>query len=135
MQQLPLTRGMATARFTSTEEEQFEDAGGDKSQDMKDWPDVENPKQQAAMEGEGETSKSEGKTGDQPTEAKGGAPAPPKLNLPASTPSDPKPGTSKDRMQAPTKNPEEETPPNLTEYIKSYQQAGKDWLDSVLENK
>ena len=28
-----------------------------------------------------------------------------------------------------------ETPPNLTEYVKSYQQAGKDWLDTVLVNK
>ena len=140
-------RGMATARFTSAKEEQFEDAGDDESQDSQDWPDVENPKQQAATEGEGETSKSEGKTGDQPTETKGGGPAPPEENPPAPTPSDQKPGTSKDPtdpqvvdptqdpVQAPTKNPEEETPPDLTEYVKSYQQAGKDWLDSVLENK
>ena len=115
--------GMATARFTSAEEEQFEDAGGYESQDSQDWPDIENPKQQAATEGEGETSKSVGKTGDQPTGSKGGAPAPPEENPPAPTPSDPKPGTSKDPTdpqvvdptqdptQAPTKNPEEETPP------------------------
>ena len=129
---------MATARFTSAEEEQFEDAGGDESQESQDWLDLDNPKCQAATEGEGETSKLEGKTGDQPTETKGGAPVPPEENPPASTPSDPKPGTSKDPtdppvvdptqdpMQAPTENPEEETPPDLTEYVKSYQQAGKD---------
>ena len=72
---------MATARFTSAKEEQLEDAGGDESQESQDWPDLDNPKPQAATEGEGETSKSEGKTGDQPTEAKGGAPAPPKETL------------------------------------------------------
>ena len=138
---------MATARFTGTEEEQFEDAGGEESQDSQDWPDIENPKQQAATKGEGETGKLVGKTGDQPTGSKGGAPAPPEENPPAPTPSDLKPGTSKDPTdpqvvdptqdptQALTKNPEEETPPDLTEYVKSYQQAGKDWLDSVLENK
>ena len=73
-------RGMATARFTTTEEEQFKDAGGDESQDSQDWLDIENPKQQAAMEGEGEASKSVGKTGDQPSGSKGGAPAPPEEN-------------------------------------------------------
>ena len=138
---------MATARFTGTEEQQFKDARGDESQESQDWPDLDHPKCQAATEEEGETSKLEGKTGDQPTEAKGGAPAPPKENPPAPTPSDPKPGTSKDPTdppavdptqdptQAPTQNPEEETPPDLTEYIKGYQQAEKDWLDTVLENK
>ena len=97
-------RGMATARFTSGKEEQFEDA-------------------EAAMEGEGEASKSVGKTGDQPSGSKGGAPAPPEENPPAPTPSEPKPGTSKDptipqvvdptqdSTQAQTKNPKEETPP------------------------
>ena len=37
--------------------------------------------------------------------------------------------------QASTQNPEEETPPDLTEYIKSYQQAGKVWFDTVLFNE
>ena len=112
-------RGMATARFTGAEEQQFEDTGGDESQVSQDWLDLDDPKCQAATEGEGETSKSEGKTGDQPTEAKGGAPAPPKENPPAPTPSNPKPGTSKDPTdplavdptQDPTQNPEAETPP------------------------
>ena len=140
-------KGMATARFTSTEEEQFEDTGGDKSQESQDWPDLDNPKCQAATQGEGETSKLEGKTGDQPPQVEGGAEAHPEENPPAPKPSDPKPDTSKDATdppaidptqdptQAPTQNPEEETPPNLSEYIKSYQQAGKDWLDTVLVNK
>ena len=45
----------------------------------------------------GETSKSEGKTGDQPQQAEGGAKAPPKENPPA----DPKQGTSKDPTDVP----------------------------------
>ena len=140
---------MATARLTIAEEEQFEDAGGDKSQESQDWLNLDNPKCQAATEGESETSKSVGKTGDQPSQAEGGAPAHPRDNPPAPTPSDPKPGTSKDPSdtsrshpdptqiptQASTQNPEEETPPNLTEYIKSYQQAGKVWFDTVLFNE
>ena len=74
-------RGMATARFTGTKEEQFEDAaGGDKSQDSQMWPDVDNPKQQAATQGEGETSKSAGSAGTQPSQAEGEAPAPPEEN-------------------------------------------------------
>ena len=138
-------RGMATARFAATEaeEQQFEDVGGE-SQDSINWPD---PFKKAAKEGEGETSKSEGKTGDQPQQAEGGAEAPPKENPPAPNPSDPQPGTSKDPADAPaegptqnptqttTQNPEEETPPDLTEYVKGYKQAGKVWLDTVLEKK
>ena len=141
-------KGMAAARFTGIEEEQFKDAtGGDKSQDSQTWLDIDNPKCEAATQGEGETSKSAGKTGTQPSQAEGEAPAPPKENPPAPTPSDPKPGTSKDPTdtpaidptqdptQAPTQNPEQDTPPNLTDYVKSYQQAGKVWLDTVLANK
>ena len=94
--------------------------------------------------------KSEGKTGDQPMQAEQGAEVPPKENPQAPMPSDPKPGTSKeptdtstvdpthaptqDPTQDPTEDPEKETPPDLTEYIKSYQQAGKAWLDTVLVN-
>ena len=41
---------------------------------------------------------------------------------------------------APTQDPtaakaEEETPPELTAYVKSYKQAGKTWLDTVLDRK
>ena len=138
---------MAAAKFpgAKAEEQQFEDAGEEESQDSQDWPDMDDPDCQAATEGEGETSKSVGKTGDQPSQAEGGATVPPKENPPA--PTDPQPGTSKDPTdkpavdptqdptQAPAQDPEEETQPDLTEYIKNYQQAGKEWLDTVLEHK
>ena len=66
---------------------------------------------------------------------------PPKENLPP--PLDPQPGTSKDPTNAPAEVPtrdpdqemEEEAPPILTVYVKSYQQAGKVWLDTVLDQK
>ena len=135
---------MVTARFATNEfeEQQFEDIGGE-SQDSINWPD---PFKKATNEGEGETSKSEGKTGGPPQQAEG-AEAPPKENPPAPNPSDPQPGTSKDPPEAPaeiptkdptqttTQNPEVETPPVLTKYVKDYKQAGKVWLDTVLEKK
>ena len=38
------SRGMATARFTSTQREKPEDiTAGDESQDSQDWPDFDNP--------------------------------------------------------------------------------------------
>ena len=113
------------------------DAPDEETEDSQDWPDVEESKQG--------TSKSEGKTGDQPKQVGGGAKAPPEGAPP---PPDPQPGNSKDPTndapvevptQDPTKttpqDPEEETPPSLTEYVKSYQQAGKVWLDTVLDQK
>ena len=60
---------------------------------------------------------------------------------------DPTPGTSKDPTYAPVEvptqdptptdpqNPEEEDPPTLTSYVKSYKQAGKVWLETVLEQE
>ena len=139
---------MSTARFTSTEaeaevEQHFEGDAGEETEDSQTWPDYGDGKPKAVTPGE--TSKSEGKTGDQPQQAEGGAKAPPKENPPA----DPKPGTSKDPTDVPvpmkviTQDPtqatpqgqEEEAPVNLTAYVKSYQQAGKVWLDTVLEKK
>ena len=91
------------------------------------------------------TSKSAGKEGDQPKQVEGGAEAPPK-EIPPS-PSDPQPSTSKDPTNAPAviptqdpteakpQEPEKEAPPELTEYVKSYRQAGKAWLDTVLDQK
>ena len=120
---------MATATFTGAEveaEEQFQDAPGEDTEGSQDWPDYNDDP--------------EGKTGDQPKQAEGGAEAPPKEIPP---PQEPQPGTSKDPTVAPAdfptqdptkttpQDPEEESPPDLTEYIKSYQQAGKVWLDSV----
>ena len=94
------------------------------------------------------TSKSTGKAGDQPQQAEGGPEAPPEGNPP---PVDPQPGMSKDptdppatvSTQDPTQDPTEaktkeaevETPPELTAYVKSYKQAGKTWLDTVLDRK
>ena len=77
----------------------------------------------------------------------GGPEVPPKEDPPI----DPQPGTSKDRTdppatvptQDPTQDPTEakteeaevDTPPELTAYVKSYKQAGKTWLDTVLDKK
>ena len=85
-------RGMATATFVSTEgeaEQQFADAPGEETEDSQDWPDIE--------EGKAGTSKSKGKTGDQPKQVEGGTEAPPKDAPP---PPDPKPSTSKDPTNA-----------------------------------
>ena len=129
--------GMMTARFASVEkeaEQQFANAPGEDTEDSQEWPDI----------GEG-TSKSAGKAGDQPQQVEGGAEAPPKENPPP--PADPQPGTSKDPTNTPaavpTEDPtvakpdeaEEEAPPELTAYVKSYKQAGKTWLDTVLDRK
>ena len=142
-------RGMATATFTSSTkadpEQQFEDTPGEETEDSQDWLDY--GKEATQGEGEASTSKSKGKTGDQPKQAEGGAKAPPEETPPVPELSNPKPGTSKDPTDAPAKvptqdptqttpqNPDEETPPDLTDYVKSYQQAGKAWLDTVLDQE
>ena len=145
-------KGMATVRLTGSAEgeaEQFQDAGGDKSQDSQEWPDCDNPK--AAKQGRGESSKTKGKTGDQPTQAEDGAEALPKENPPAAVPSDPWTGTSQDTPAVYTPRLPPRIPcathpgshpgpchrgytPMHTKYIKTYQQAGKDWLDTILVN-
>ena len=63
-----------------------------------------------------------------------------------SAPTEPQPGTSKapteDPAEAPTKettqpaatNPDEDEPPAPTKYVRVYQAAGKDWLDSVVKD-
>ena len=80
-------------------------------------------------------------------QVQGGAEAPLEEIPPAPQPTDPKPGSSKDATDAPTevptqdptqtasKDPEEETPPDLTDYVKSYQKAAKDWLDTVIDQE
>ena len=93
------------------------------------------------------------KAGDQPQQAEGGPEVPPEENPPPpinptpGTSKDPTPGTSKDPTDAqptvPTQDPieakaeevEVETPPELTAYVKSYKLAGKNWLDTVLDQK
>ena len=85
---------MAMARFTGTgrgeagPEEQFQDAPGEDTEDSQDFlkvlEDAEQPK-----EGEPGTSKSKGKTGDQPAQATGGAEAPAEETPPDPNPTDP----------------------------------------------
>ena len=136
------------ARFTGTgrgkgdPEEQFQDAPGEDTEDSQEFSkvleDAERPK-----EGEPGTSKSKGKTGDQPAQTTEGAEAPPEETPPVPNPTDPRPGTSKDPTEVPTEdptqtatqNPDEEAPPVLTEYVKAYKVAGKAWLDTVVEEK
>ena len=108
---------MATATFTGTEadaEQQFEDTAGEETEDSPDWPDYGNPKAATQGEGEASTGKSEGKTGDQPKQAEGGAEVPPKETPSAPQPSNPQPGTSKDPTDAPaevsTQDPTQTTP-------------------------
>ena len=142
-------KGIATARFTGSPEadpeEQPAEAPSEDTEDSQNWPDWEKEAKQG--EGAAGTSKSEGKTGDQPQQAEGGAEAPLEEIPPAPQPTDPKPGTSKDPTDAPTevptrdptqtapKDPEEETPPDLTDYVKSYQKVVKVWLDTVIDQE
>ena len=86
--------GMATARFIGTgrgeagPEEQFQDAPGEDTEDSQDFlkvlEDAEQPK-----EGELGTSKSKGKTGDQPAQVTEGAEAPPEETPPIPNPTNP----------------------------------------------
>ena len=138
-------KGMATATFTSGPEaepkEQPTEAQGEDTEDSQNWPDWEKEAKQG--EGIAGTSKSKGKTGDQPQQAEGGAEAPLEEIPPAPQPTDLKPGTSKDPTNAPTEvptqdptqtapqDPEEETPPDLTDY----QKAAKVWLDTVIDQE
>ena len=141
---------MATARSAGAEEDepQFEDAPGEETEDSQDWPQYGEEKSGA--------SKSTGKAGDRPQQAEGGPEVPPKENLPPpinptpDTIKDPTPGTkdptnasSAVTTQNPTQDPTEakakevgvETPPEFTAYVKSYKLAGKNWLDTVLDQK
>ena len=142
--------GIATATFTSgtksDPEQQFQDAPGEETEDNQDWLDY-GEEGATQEEGKASTSKSEGKTGDLPKQARGGADAPPKKTLPAPEPTNPQQGTSKDPTEAPaevptqhptqttTQNPDEDTRADLTEYIKAYKEAGKLWLDTVVDKK
>ena len=97
-------------------------------------------------EGKPSTSKSEGKTGEQPVQATKGAQAPPEETPPDPNPTNPQPSTSKDPTEAPAEVPtgdptqttaqipgEEEIA--LTKYDKEYRAAGKGWLDTVVEKQ
>ena len=139
------------ARFASAEEEaeqQYTDAPGEETEDSQDWPEVGEDKMG--------TSKSTGK-GDTPQQTEGIPPPAPQDPQPGTSkdPTDPPPlvdptvappavPTQDPTIAppaAPTQDPtvaipaeaEEETPPELTTYVKSYRQAGKTWLDMVLD--
>ena len=144
-------KGMATATFpggTGAEpEEQFRGTPGEGTENSQVWLKFDDTA--AQEEGEASTSKSEGKKDNPAKQAKGGADAPPKEIPPAPepTPEDPKPGTSTDPTDAPTQaptqdpsqpalqNPDEDNPPDLTDYVKAYKQAGKVWLDTLIDQK
>ena len=142
-------KGMATATFSGSTnadpDQQFRDAPGEDTEDSQEW--LKYSEEATQEEGEASTSKSEGKTGNPAKQAKGGADAPPEEIPQAPEPTNPKPGTSTDPTDAPTEaptqdpsqpalqNPNEENQPDLTDYVKAYKQAGKVWLDTVIDQE
>ena len=147
---------MATATVTgmgrgkATPEEQPRD--NTEVDTEEDLPLVLEDAEKQPKEGKPGVSKSKGKKTAQATE---GAEAPPEETPPGPKPiephtdpahSGPQPGTSKapakDPTQAPTNeptkptatNPDEDEPPAPTKYVKAYQAAGKEWLDSVVKD-
>ena len=147
--------GMMAATFTGMgrgkagPEEQFiEDPGEDTEED---FPLVLEDAEKQPKEGKQGASKSKDKKLAQTTEGTEASPeeTPPD---PESTkphtdpaPTEPQPGTSKaptkDPTQGPTHEPtkptatnlNEDEPPAPTKYVKAYQAAGKEWLDSVVK--
>ena len=147
---------MTTATFTrtgrgkATPEGQFRDTPEEDTEE--DLPLVLEDAVQRPKEGKQGASKSKGKKKVQATE---GAGAPPEETPPdpESTkphadpaPTEPQPGTSKAPTKDPTqaltdettqpaaRNPDEDEPPAPTKYVRAYQAAGKDWLDSVVKD-
>ena len=147
---------MTTATFTgmgrskAAPEEQFIDAPEVDTEE--DLPLVLEDAVKKPKEGKQGASKSKGK---KPMQATEGAEAPPEETPPDPKPTEPhtdpaptesQPGTSKaptvDPTQAPTDepteptatNPDEDEPPAPTKYVKVYQAAGKEWLDSVVKD-
>ena len=147
---------MTAATFTGMDrgkagpEEQFIDAPEEDTEE--DFPLVLEDADKQPKEGKPGASKSKGKKLAQAAE---GAEAPPEETPPdpESTkphtdpaPTGPQPGTSKapteDPTQAPTDeptmpaatNPNEDEPPAPTKYVKVYQAAGKEWLESVVKD-
>ena len=148
--------GMMTATFTGMgrgkagPKGQFRDTPEEDTEE--DLPLVLEDAVQWPKEGKQGASKSKGKKKVQATE---GAEAPPEETPPdpESTkphtdpaPTEPQPGTSKapteDPTQAPTdetaqpatRNPDKDEPPAPTKYVRVFQAAGKDWLDSVVKD-
>ena len=143
----PRPGGMATARFAGRgrgdPEEQFADEPLDiEDEDLPNMlEDADKPKG-----GGPSTSKSVGKEGTAQTkgQAAEGAQALPVGILPASIPvtTAPQPGTSTGPTQDPTNDPAQdptqtagEVEIKLTQYVKDYREAGKVWLDTVIQEK
>ena len=147
---------MTTATFTGTgrgkaaPEGQFIDAPEVDTEE--DLPLVLEDAVKKPKEGKQGASKSKGK---KPVQATEGAEAPPEETPPDPkptephtnpAPTEPQPGTSKAPTEDPTKaptyeptkpaatNPNEDEPPAPTKYVKVYQAAGKEWLDSVVKD-
>ena len=147
---------MTTATFTGTgrgkaaPEGQFIDAPEVDAEE--DLPLVLEDAVKKPKEGKQGASKSKGKKPAQATEGAEASneetPLDPKPTKPHTdpAPTEPQPGTSKapteDPTQAPTNepnkpaatNPNEDEPPAPTKYVKAYQAAGKEWLDSVVKD-
>ena len=148
--------GMATVTVTSRgrgkagPQEQFIDAPGEDTKE--DFLLVLEDAEKQPKEGKPGASKSKGKKLAQATE---GAEDPPEETPsdPESTkphtdpaPTEPQPGTSKAPTEDPTQapadkptmpaatNPNEDEPPAPTKYVKAYQAAGKEWLDTVVKD-
>ena len=147
---------MTAAAFTSMgrgkagPEEQFiEDPGKDTEEDFQL---VLEDAEKQPKEGKQGASKSKNKKLAQTTERTEAppeeTPPDPKSTKPHTNPAptEPQPGTSKaptkEPTQAPTDeptkpaatNPDEDEPPASTKYVKAYQAAGKEWLDSVVKD-
>ena len=144
--------GMTTATFTSTGRGEAAPEETPEVDTEEDLPLVLKDAVKKPKEGKRGASKSKGK---KPAQAAEGAEAPPKETPPDPkptephtdpAPTEPQPGTSKaptkDPTQAPTDkpakpaatNPNEDEPPAPTKYVKTYQAAGKEWLDSVVKD-
>ena len=148
--------GMTTATFTgmgrgkAAPEGQFVDAPEVDTEE--DLPLVLEDAVKKPKEGKQGASKSKDK---KPAQATEGAETPPEETPPDPEPTEPhtdpvpkepQAGTSKspakDPTQAPTDeptkpattNPNEDEPPAPTKYVKAYQAAGKEWLDSVVKD-
>ena len=147
---------MTTATFTGTgrgkagSEGQFIDTPEEDTEE--DLPLVLEDAVKKLKEGKQGASKSKSK---KPVQAIEGAEAPPeeipldpKPTKPHTdpAPTEPQTGTSKAPTEDPTQdptddptmpattNPEEDEPPAPTKYVRAYQAAGKDWLDSVVKD-
>ena len=148
--------GMMTATFTgpgrgkAAPEGQFIDAPEVDTEE--DLPLVLEDAVKKPKEGKQGASKSKGK---KPAQATEGAEAPPEetppdpkppnhtLTQPLQNPSQAQARLPEDPTQAPTDepakptttNPDEDEPPAPTKYVKAYQAAGKEWLDSVVKDR